>query len=274
MIEDLDLDSDFDSDNEFGDEFDDLDDEIEMDLEKKLQNDIVALKSKAIALGLPASGYGSREKGHVDIDGAEKALAKAAELQQQLDKIKSPTKHSEKNHEMLLIVENLHALYNSTRTVTFRKNEEIELGKLSKLTQSSSDSKKKELGKLSKLTPSPIKKEYSGIDLMHIIPFDTLIFYKPIYKSGEKETSRSFNEKEKKKIRAWDLGVNDAYGRKEIKTSDDLKIENIDEVIYKEGYMYAKESIELRENLMNLILDLHRGVIPEDSIINERRTTI
>ena len=158
FIEELGIDSDIDSDDEFDDEFDDLDDEIEMDLQKKLQDEIIALKGKAIALGMPASGEGDREKGHVDIEGAEKALAKATELQQQLDKIKSPTKHSEKNHEMLIIVERLNTLYNSIRTVTFRKNEEIELEKLSKLTKSSS------------------KKEYSGVDLIHIIPYRYINF--------------------------------------------------------------------------------------------------
>ena len=101
--------------------------------------------------------------------------------------------------------------------MTFRKSEELELEKLSKLTKTTSDSK---------------KKEYSGVDLLHIIPFDTLIFYKPIYKSKGKETSRPFNEKEKKKIRAWDLGVNDAYYNKEPRTSDDLKIDDINEVTY------------------------------------------
>ena len=34
--------------------------------------------------------------------------------------------------------------------------------------------------------------------------------------------------------------------------------------------MYTKESIELRQNLVDLILNLHRGVIPEDSIIKNK----
>ena len=92
--------------------------------------------------------------------------------------------------------------------------------------------------------------------LSHLI---LLIFYKPVYKSKGKESSRDFNAEEKKENQAWDLGIRDAYADKESKTSDDLKIEAIDEVVYKEGYMYAKESIELRQNLVRFDFKSSQG---------------
>ena len=232
------LDDDFDESSIEFDSDSDSDSEDEDENQTKLRKKILRLKQKAIALGLPGAGYG-REKGTVDLNGVQKVLAEVKRLEAKLKPLKKV--ESERNKQALQIVMELHNLYSNKNKVSFREREKQELTKLSNLV-GKSNIEDIELGKM----------DESGIDLNTIILPKTLIFAP---KNNNKEL-----------LDFWEKGENDAYNS----VISDLEGESLrKQAIYNEARNYVLESIKLLENLVNIIISLKNGIIPEIDLIRK-----
>ena len=232
------LEDDFDEDSIEFDSDSDSDSEDEEEDQRKLRQKILRLKQKAVALGLPGAGS-KREKGKVDYEGVEKVLAEVAKLEAKLKPIKKI--ESLRNTEAIKLVMELHNLYSNKNKVSFRENEKRVLTKLSNLIGKSS-LENLDLGKM----------EESGVDLNTIILPKTLIFAP---KNDNKEL-----------LDLWKKGEDDAYNN----VISDLEGESLKKrAIYNEARNYVLESIRLLENLVNIIISLKNGIIPEIDLIRE-----
>ena len=169
----------------------------------------------------------------------EDVLAEVAKLQARLKPVKNV--ESPRNTEAIKLVMELHNLYSNKNKVSFRENEKRVLTKLSNLIGKSS-LEKLDLGKM----------EESGVDLNTIILPKTLIFAP---KSSNKEL-----------LDFWTKGENDAYNN----VISNLEGESLKkQAIYNEARNYVLESIKLLENLVNIIISLKNGIIPEIDLIRK-----